>query len=152
MFRIFWQVGIGEIGKKDYQNAEKIKKKQIVNNGIFEEFWIFKCLYISEKYSMIFQNSLIKSLIEREILPLLCDHHSCKAFQIKKPPRTWIFESSLKWGSCYFGSGPKLSLVHLIFILCNLFCVEAFCYLLWFCWIAICLLFSVTRFVIELVQ
>jgi len=26
MFRIFWQVWIGEIGKKDYQNAEKIKK------------------------------------------------------------------------------------------------------------------------------
>jgi len=40
MFRIFWQVWIGEIGKKDYQNAEKIKKKQIVNDGIYEEFWI----------------------------------------------------------------------------------------------------------------
>jgi len=26
MFTIFWQVWIGEIGKKDYQNAEKIKK------------------------------------------------------------------------------------------------------------------------------
>jgi len=26
MFRIFWQVWIGEIGKKEYQNAEKIKK------------------------------------------------------------------------------------------------------------------------------
>jgi len=25
MFRIFLQVWIGEIGKKDYQNAEKIK-------------------------------------------------------------------------------------------------------------------------------
>jgi len=25
MFRIFWQVWIGEIGKKDYQNAKKIK-------------------------------------------------------------------------------------------------------------------------------
>jgi len=27
MFRIFWQVWIGEIGKKDYQNDEKIKKR-----------------------------------------------------------------------------------------------------------------------------
>jgi len=40
MFRIFLQVWIGEIGKKDYQNAKNIKKKQIVNNGIYEEFWI----------------------------------------------------------------------------------------------------------------
>jgi len=37
MFRIFWQVWIGEIGKKDDQNAEK--KKQIVNDGIYKEFW-----------------------------------------------------------------------------------------------------------------
>jgi len=37
MFRIFWQVLIGEIGKKDYQNTRKIKK-QIVNDGIYEEF------------------------------------------------------------------------------------------------------------------
>jgi len=28
MFRIFCQVWIGEIGKKDYQNAEKIKKNK----------------------------------------------------------------------------------------------------------------------------
>jgi len=27
MFRTFLQVWIGEIGKKDYQNAKKIKKK-----------------------------------------------------------------------------------------------------------------------------
>jgi len=27
MFRIFWQVWIDEIGKKDYQNAKKKKKK-----------------------------------------------------------------------------------------------------------------------------
>ena len=40
MFRIFWQVWIGEIGKKDYQNAKRIKKKQVVNDGIYEEFWI----------------------------------------------------------------------------------------------------------------
>jgi len=39
MFRIFWQVWIGEIGKKDYQNAKRIKK-QIVNDEIYEEFWI----------------------------------------------------------------------------------------------------------------
>jgi len=41
MFRIFWQVWIGEIGKKDYQNAKKMqKKKQKVNDGIYEEFRI----------------------------------------------------------------------------------------------------------------
>jgi len=40
MFRIFWQVRIGEVRKKDYQNAKRIKKKQIVNDGIYEEFWI----------------------------------------------------------------------------------------------------------------
>jgi len=37
MFRIFWQIWIGEIGKKEYQNAKR-KKKQIVNDGIYEEF------------------------------------------------------------------------------------------------------------------
>jgi len=36
MFRIFWQVWLGEIGKKDIKNA----KKKIVKNGIYEEFWI----------------------------------------------------------------------------------------------------------------
>jgi len=41
MFIIVWQVRLGEIGKKDVKNAKKInKKKQIVNNGIYEEFWI----------------------------------------------------------------------------------------------------------------
>jgi len=39
MFRIFWEVWIAEIGKKDYQNAKTIKK-QIVNDGIYEEFRI----------------------------------------------------------------------------------------------------------------
>jgi len=29
-----------KLEEKDYQNAEKIKKKQIVNDGIYEEFWI----------------------------------------------------------------------------------------------------------------
>jgi len=40
MFRLLWQVWLGEIGKKDVKNAKKINKKQIVNNGIYEEFWI----------------------------------------------------------------------------------------------------------------
>jgi len=35
MFSIFWQVRLGVIGKKDVQ-----KGKQIVNKGIYEEFWI----------------------------------------------------------------------------------------------------------------
>jgi len=38
MFRIFWQVWIGEIGKKDYQNAKKTKKKQIVNDWLSKNF------------------------------------------------------------------------------------------------------------------
>jgi len=64
MFRIFWQVWICEIEKKDYQNAKRIKK-QIVKDGIYEEFLDFKCLYFFKKHSMIFQNSLIKSLIHK---------------------------------------------------------------------------------------
>jgi len=64
MFRIFWQVWIGEKGKKHYQNDKRIKK-QIVNDGIYEEFFISKGLYFFEKYFMIFQNSLIKSLIHK---------------------------------------------------------------------------------------
>jgi len=40
-------------------------KIQIVNDGIYEEFWILKCLYFLEKDSMIFQNSLIKSLMHK---------------------------------------------------------------------------------------
>jgi len=38
MFRIFWQVWIGEIGKKDYQNDKRIKQR--VSDEIYEEFWI----------------------------------------------------------------------------------------------------------------
>jgi len=113
--------------------------------------WVFKGMS-----SIIFSYQKLSKSIPwdflREILPLLCDHHFGKAFQIKKPPRTWIFKASLKWDSCYFGSGPKLSLLHLIFILCNLFCVEVLCNLFWSCWSVICLLFSITGFVIELVQ
>ena len=59
--RIFWQVWIGEIGKKDYQNVKRIKK-----NSKRWNLWRildFKYLYFFKKHSMIFQNSLIKSLI-----------------------------------------------------------------------------------------
>jgi len=62
MFKIFWQVWIGEIGKKDDQNAEK------KTNSKWWNLWRildFKCLYFLEKYSIIFQNSLIKSLIDK---------------------------------------------------------------------------------------
>jgi len=38
MCRIFWWVWIGEIGKNDYQNAKKIKKNKIVNDGIYDQF------------------------------------------------------------------------------------------------------------------
>jgi len=37
MFRIFWQVWLGETGKK---MPKMLKKKEIVNNRIFDEFWI----------------------------------------------------------------------------------------------------------------
>jgi len=63
MFRIFWQVWIGEIGKKDYQHAKKMQKNKIKSKRW--NLWRildFKCLYFSKKYSMIFQNSLVKSL------------------------------------------------------------------------------------------
>jgi len=61
MFRIFWQVWIGEIGKKDYQNAGK-------KNGKRWNLWRildFRCVYFLEKYSMIFQNSFIKFPIHK---------------------------------------------------------------------------------------
>jgi len=62
MFRNFWQLWIGEIGKKDYQNAKRTKK----TNSKWWNLWRildFKCLYFFKKHSMIFQNSLIKYLI-----------------------------------------------------------------------------------------
>jgi len=64
MFRIFWQVRIGEVGKKDYQNAKKIKK---INSKWWNLWRIldFNCLYFLEKYSMILKNSLIKSLFHK---------------------------------------------------------------------------------------
>jgi len=65
MFIIVWQVWLGEIGKKDVKNEKKINKKnQIVNNEICEEFWISN-VYFLEKCSMIFQKSLLKSLIHK---------------------------------------------------------------------------------------
>jgi len=63
MFRILWQVWIGEIGKKDYQNAKRIKK--IVNDGIYEEFWISSVYIFLRNIPWIFQNSLIKSVIHK---------------------------------------------------------------------------------------
>ena len=124
----------------------------IVTTKLFLKLiWVFKGLQ-----NIIFSYQKLSKSIPwdflKEILPLLCDHHFSKAFQIKKTPRTWIFKASLKLDSCYFGSGPKLSLLHLIFILCNLFCVDVLCDLFWSCWSVICLLFSITGFVIELVQ
>jgi len=65
MFRIFWQVWIGEIGKKDDQNAEKNKKKTNSKRWNLWRILDFKCLYFVEKYSIIFQNSFIKSLIHK---------------------------------------------------------------------------------------
>jgi len=44
MFWIFWQVWIGEIGKKDYQNAEN--KKQIINDGIYFVFQM--CIFFGK--------------------------------------------------------------------------------------------------------
>jgi len=63
MFSLFWQVWIGQIGKKDYQNVKIIKK-----NSKRWNLWRildFKCLYFFKEHSMIFQNSLIKSLIHK---------------------------------------------------------------------------------------
>jgi len=64
MFRIFWQVWIGEIGKKDYQNAKKLRKTNSKRWNLWR-ILDFKCVYLLEKYFMIFQNSLIKSLIHK---------------------------------------------------------------------------------------
>jgi len=64
MYRIFWQVWIGEIGKKDYQNAKRRKKRKSKRCNLWR-ILDFKCLYYFEKHSMIFQNSLIKYLIHK---------------------------------------------------------------------------------------
>ena len=61
-----------------------------------------------------------------DIAPLSCDHPLEKLFKtrnLQERESLSIFE----WGSYNFGSGPKLSLLHLIFILCNLLCVEVLC-------------------------
>jgi len=65
MFRISWQVWIGEIGKQDNQNAKKRKKKENSKRWNFWRILDFRCLYFLEKYFMIFQNSLRKSLIHK---------------------------------------------------------------------------------------
>jgi len=62
MFWMFWQVWIGEIGKRDYKNA---KKKTNSKRWNLWRILDFKYLYFIEKYSMIFQNSLIKSLFHK---------------------------------------------------------------------------------------
>jgi len=54
MFRIFWEVWIAEIGKKDYQNAKTIKK-QIVNDGIYEEFRISNVYIFLKNISWFFE-------------------------------------------------------------------------------------------------
>jgi len=64
MFKIFWQVWIGEIGKKDYENAQRIKKTNCKRWNLWT-ILDFKCLYFFKKHSMIFQNSLIKSLTHK---------------------------------------------------------------------------------------
>jgi len=64
MFRIFWQVWIGERGKKDYQNAKIIKNTNSKPWNLWK-ILDFKCLYFFKKHSMIFKNSLIKSLIHK---------------------------------------------------------------------------------------
>jgi len=61
MFRISWQVWIGEIGKKDNQNSKKRKKKQIVNDRIFEEFWNSN-IYIFQKNILWFSKILWENL------------------------------------------------------------------------------------------
>jgi len=43
----------------------KQKKKQIANDGIYEEFWIQNVYIFLEKYSMIFFYSLIKYLFHK---------------------------------------------------------------------------------------
>ena len=61
MFRILWQVWLGEIGNKDVKNANKIKK----TNSKYWNLWRildFKYLYFLEKRSMIFQIFFTKSL------------------------------------------------------------------------------------------
>jgi len=64
MFKIFWLVWIGEIGKKDYQNAKRIKKTNTKRWNLWR-ILDFKYLYFFKKHSMIFQNSLIKSLMHK---------------------------------------------------------------------------------------
>ena len=95
MFSFFWQVWIGQIGKKDYQNAKRIKN----TNSKRWNWWRilgFKCLYFFKKHYMIFQNSLIKSLIHkikkinisRNFSQLQIDEIENKISKIKKIKKT----------------------------------------------------------------
>jgi len=59
MFRIFWKAWIGEIGKKDYQNAKRIKKTNSKQWNLWK-ILDFKCRHFFKKHSMIFKNSLNK--------------------------------------------------------------------------------------------
>ena len=54
MFRIFGQGWIGEIGKKDYQNAKKIKKYK-PNSKPWIRYFIKKYL---ENYGFVFKKNL----------------------------------------------------------------------------------------------
>jgi len=49
MFRIFWQVWIGEIGKKDYQNAKRIKKTNSKQWNLWR-ILDFKCLFFLKTF------------------------------------------------------------------------------------------------------
>jgi len=104
---------------------------------------IFRYLRFFEKHSLRFS--------KWDTMPLLCDHSLEKFFKSRNLQERESL-SIIEWGSCDFGYGPKLSLLHLIFILCNLFCVEVLCDHFWSCCFVICLLFSIIGFVIELVQ
>jgi len=113
--------------------------------------WVFKGMgTIIFSWSKTFEkHSLRFSKWDRT--PILCDHPLGKLFKSRNLQERESL-SILEWGSCDFSSRPKLSLLHLIFILCNLFCVEVLCDYFWSYYSVICLSFSITGFVIELVQ
>ena len=63
---------------------KKYKKKQIVNDGIYEEFWISNIYIFLEKCSIIFQNSLMKSLIHK-----IKEHKNFQYFLRGTDRRNW---------------------------------------------------------------
>ena len=93
MFRIFWQVWLGEIGKKDVRNAKKNNKK--INSKQWNLWRIldFKYLYFLEKCSMIFQKSLIKTVIHK-----IKTHKNFQNFLTSIDRRNWkeTFKSNNK--------------------------------------------------------